>query len=235
MSREKAMRTALIATAQAMNASGINVGTAGNLSVRSGDEMLITPSGVPYGTLVPDDIVAMSADTTWRATGERRPSSEWRFHLDVLAARPDIEAVVHAHPPNATALAVHGKGIGPFHYMVGVAGGHYIRCAPYATFGTQELSDHVVAALEGRKAALMAHHGIIAVGPSLSAALAVAVEVEQLAAIYLAALAIGEPAELSTAQMEEVLEKMASPDGYGSAPVGTRTIDSTTTESARAT
>jgi L-fuculose-phosphate aldolase len=221
----------VIDTARAMNERGINAGTSGNVSARvdsatggaRGEGMVITPSGRPYDGLEPDDLIHLSPDATWRTVGPDRdpglrPSSEWRFHLDILAARPDVEAVVHAHPTAATAMAIHGRGIGRFHYMVGVAGGHDIRCAPYATFGTPELSANAVTALEGRRACLLAHHGIIAVGPSLDRALAVAVEVEVLAAQYLAALAIGEPPELSEAQMDEVLAKMASPDGYGSSP-----------------
>ena len=217
----------VVATARAMNVRGINAGTSGNVSARvdgeRGGGMVITPSGRPYDDLEPADLIHLAPDTSWRTVGPGRdpglrPSSEWRFHLDILAARPDVEAVVHAHPTAATALAVHGRGIGPFHYMVGVAGGHDIRCAPYATFGTPELSANAVAALDRRLACLLAHHGIIAVGPSLDGALAVAVEVEVLAAQYLAALAIGEPPELTRAQMREVLAKMAAPDGYGSSP-----------------
>jgi L-fuculose-phosphate aldolase len=210
-------RSAVIATALAMNSSGINAGTAGNVSMRTGEGMLITPSGVPYEQLTDSDVVAMALDTTWEASNDRRPSSEWRFHLDVYRHRPEVNAVVHAHPVNVTGLAVHGRGIGPFHYMVAVAGGVDIRCAPYATFGTQELSDHVLAALEGRRACLMAHHGLLAVGVSLDAALALAIEVEVLAGQLLAALTIGEPPELSTEQMNEVLTKMQVA-GYGSEP-----------------
>ena len=217
----------LIATAVAMNVRGINNGTSGNVSARVAEEhgggMLVTPSGRPYDQLVPDDLIHMATDTTWTTVGDERdpglrPSSEWRFHLDILVARPDVEAVVHAHPTAATALAIHGRGIGRFHYMVGIAGGHDIRCAPYATFGTPELSANAVAALVDRKACLLAHHGIIAVGSDLAGALGVAVEVEVLAAQYLAALALGEPPELTTEQMDAVLAKMASPDGYGSSP-----------------
>lgn len=213
----------LIATARAMGERGINQGTAGNVSTRIDGGMLITPSATPYDQMAAGDVIAMAADTTWapldpQTAANRRPSSEWRFHLDILAARPDVGAVVHAHPVAATALAVHGRGIEPFHYMVAVAGGRDIRCAPYATFGTPELSANAVSALEGRRACLLAHHGLIAVGADLDSALALAVEVEVLAAQYLAALAIGRPPVLSDDQMAEVLTKMASSDGYGSAP-----------------
>lgn len=213
----------VITTARAMNTRGLNVGTAGNVSTRIDDGMAITASGVDYSIMTPDDVVMMRHDTTWQVTNPtRRPSSEWRFHLDIYAARPDVTAVVHAHPQHATAVAVHGRGLGPFHYMVGVAGGRDIRCAPYATFGTQELSQNVVAALDDRNACLIEHHGIIALGTSPGAALDLAVEVELLAAQYITACALGPPPELTDAQMNEVLAKMASPDGYGSAPPSTR-------------
>ncbi len=224
----------VITTAAAMNERGINNGTSGNVSARvdeaEGGGMVITPSGRPYDRLDPEDLIHLRPDTSWATVGDGRdpglrPSSEWRFHLDILAARSDVAAIVHAHPTASTALAIHGRGIGPVHYMVGVAGGHDIRCAPYATFGTPELSANAVAALEGRRACLLAHHGIIAVGADLDAALGVAVEVEVLAAQYLAALAIGEPPTLSEAQMDAVLAKMASPDGYGSSPTGERGPD----------
>jgi L-fuculose-phosphate aldolase len=165
------------------------------------------------------DIVSMDWSGTWAVKQEgRKPSSEWRFHRDILMARPEFGAVVHAHPIHATALAVHGRGIGPFHYMVALAGGRDIRCAGYATFGTQELSDLVIAALADRKACLMAHHGLIACGPDLDTALALAVEVETLAAQYLAALQLGEPPELTDAQIGEVLAKVRAGYGYGSGP-----------------
>ncbi len=216
MTTPEARAARVIATALAMNAHGINSGMSGNVSIRSGDGMLITPSSVDYELMIESDVVAMDADGRWNDGNGRRPSSEWRFHLDIYAARPDVEAIVHCHPTAATAIAAHGRGIGPFHYMIGVAGGNSIRCAPYATFGTPELSAHAVEALTGRKACLMAHHGIIAVGADLKQALGIAVEVEVLAAQYLAALAIGEPPELTDAQMDEVLEKMNSGPGYGS-------------------
>lgn len=208
-----------------MNAQGINHGMSGNVSIRSGAGMLITPSSVDYSLLIESDIVAMEADGSWENAGGRRPSSEWRFHLDLYAARPDVQAIVHCHPTAATAIAAHGRGIGPFHYMIGVAGGNSIRCAPYATFGTIELSAHVVEAMVDRKACLMANHGIIAVGSELKEALNIAVEVEVLAAQYLAALAIGEPPELNEEQMNEVLDKMHSGPGYGSSAVAAQPGD----------
>lgn len=222
MTTPEARSARVIATALAMNAKGINNGMSGNVSIRSGEGMLITPSSVDYERLIESDIVPMQSDGSWTPANDRRPSSEWRFHLDVYAARSDVHAIVHCHPVAATAIAAHGRGIGPFHYMVGIAGGSNIRCAPYATFGTPELSAHVVEALESRKACLMANHGIIAVGADLNQALNIAVEVEVLAGQYLAALAIGEPVELTEEQMNEVLDKMNSGPGYGSsaAPEG---------------
>ena len=211
-----ALAEAVIETAIAMQHRGINNAMSGNVSVRTATGMLITPSATAYDSMTPDDLVAMDSTGEWTVTNDRRPSSEWRFHHDIYAARPDATAIVHAHPVNATALACHQRGIEPFHYMVAIAGGRDIRCADYATFGTPELSANVVDALEGRKACLMANHGLVAVGRSLVKALDVAVEVEVLAAQYVAALAIGTPTNLTDAQMDEVLDKMSAGTGYGS-------------------
>jgi L-fuculose-phosphate aldolase len=206
---EQALREAVVATALAMNAQGINRGKSGNVSVRFSeagfDGFLITPTGMPYADTTPDDIVAVTTDG--EARGARLPSSEWRFHRDIYRARADVGAIVHTHAPFATTLACLHCEIPPFHYMVAVAGGRNIRCAPYATFGTQALSDHAVAALEGRNACLLANHGMIAVGASLSAALALAVEVETLAEMYWRARQQGEPALLSNEEMDVVLDK----------------------------
>jgi L-fuculose-phosphate aldolase len=191
-----------------MNESGINQGKSGNVSVRSGEGCLITPSAVPYEKLVPDDIVLLSADGA--ARGSRAPSSEWSMHLSILRARPDAHAVVHAHSTFATALACHSRGIPPFHYMVAVAGGRDVRCAAYATFGTEALAHNAVQALDGRRACLLAHHGLLAMGASLDAALALAVEVETLARQYWHAAQLGEPPELDDAEMARVLEKFES-------------------------
>ena len=203
------LREQLVDCARRMQASGINQGTSGNLSVRIAGGMLITPSSLPYEQMQPSDLVALDLKgeplfNPADGRPQRRPSSEWRLHADVLASRPEVQAVLHCHSIHATALACHGRDIPPFHYMTAVAGGHDIRCAPYATFGTQELSDGVVQALEGRLACLMAQHGQVAVGPTLDKALALAVEVETLARIYLQALALGEPPLLSGEQMEQV-------------------------------
>lgn len=199
------LRREIIATALAMNELRINRGKSGNVSARVAGGFLVTPSGLAYESTQPEDIVAVSLDG--KATGRRAPSSEWRFHRDIYAARPEVGGIVHAHSSFATTLACLGRGIPAFHYMIAVAGGPDIRCAPYATFGTQELSDVALAALEGRRACLLANHGMIAVGESSRAALALAVEVEALAEQYWRALQIGKPTVLSEAEMERVLEK----------------------------
>ena len=209
----RALRQAVIDAARAMNALGINQGTSGNVSVRHGDGLLVTPSGVDYDALKPAMIVAMAMDGSWR--GDWRPSSEWRIHRDVLRARPEFGAVVHAHSPYATSLACLGRAIPAFHYMVAVAGGDTIRCAPYATFGTQALSDHALAALDGRKACLLANHGLLACGADLAQALKIALEVEVLSAQYWRACQLGEPVLLDGAEMQRVLQKFTS---YGAQP-----------------
>ena len=188
-----------------MNARGINRGTSGNVSARVDKGFLVTPSALPYERTEPDDIVFVDADGA--ASGRRNPSSEWRFHRDIYAARPDAQAIVHTHASFATTLACLGRSIPAFHYMIAVAGGDDIRCAPYATFGTQALSDHAVRALEDRKACLLAHHGMIAVGASLGSALALAAEVETLAEMYWRAIAVGEPALLSDDEMARVVAR----------------------------
>lgn len=204
LAEETAIRQGIIDTCLRMNASGLNQGTSGNVSQRFGEGFLITPSSMPYDKMRPDDIVAMGFDA--RYTG-RRPSSEWRFHRDILASRPDVGAVLHCHSTYATTLACHHRGIPAFHYMVAIAGGDSIRCAPYETFGSQELSDAALRALEGRRACLLGQHGMIALGPSPEAALAVAVEVEVLARMYLQALALGPPPILDAGEMARVLEQ----------------------------
>ena len=198
-------RRRLIDTAVEMNRSGINQGTAGNLSVRQDGGMLITPSGMTYAALEPGDIVFL--DGSGNPQGRRLPSSEWRIHHDIYAARPDAGAILHAHPVACSALACMHKPIPAFHYMVAVAGGRDIACAPYATFGTQELSNHVLEALQGRKACLMANHGLVCLAENLDKAMALAIEVEQLARTYLRCLAAGEPVILDDAEMDRVLLK----------------------------
>ena len=202
---EFALRELIIATALDMNELRLNRGKSGNISARIDKGFLVTPTGLAYESMQPGDVVAMKQDGT--AHGARLPSSEWRFHRDIYAARREVGAIVHAHSPFATSIACLGRDIPPFHYMIAVAGGKDIRCAAYATFGTQQLSDHALRALEGRKACLLANHGMIAVGTSLSAALALAVEVEALAEQYWRALQIGTPNVLPDAEMEVVLAK----------------------------
>ena len=202
---EVALRAAIIATAIEMNDRRINSGKSGNVSARTETGFLITPTGLPYESMRPEDIVRVTLGGV--ATGPRTPSSEWRFHRDIYVDRPDAGAIVHAHSPFATTLACLGRGIPAFHYMVAVAGGKDIRCAPYATFGTQELSDDALVALSGRRACLLANHGMIAVDASLGNALALAIEVEALAEQYWRALQIGAPNLLSDAEMDIVLDK----------------------------
>jgi len=201
-------RQAIIDACIQMNVLGINQGTSGNISRRHGDGMLISPTSTPYDTLRPEDIVFMGWDG--EVDGRLPPSSEWRFHLDIMKARPEVNAVVHAHPTYCTTIAIMGRKIPAIHYMVAVAGGSDIRCAPYATFGTAELSAHAVEALRDRKACLLAQHGMIAVGSSLSQAMWLAVEVETLARQYHGALQIGEPPILSEEEIENVIKRMAS-------------------------
>ncbi|MET4220062.1 L-fuculose-phosphate aldolase [Bradyrhizobium sp. LB7.2] len=203
-------RQAIIGACRRMNALGINQGTSGNISVRHVDGLLITPTSVPYDAMTPDQIVFMAMDGSHAPS--QKPSSEWRFHLDILKARQDVNAVVHAHPTYCTILAIMGMEIPPVHYMIAAAGGDSIRCAPYATFGTVELSEHAVRALEDRLACLLDHHGMIAVGKSLDKAMWLAVEVETLARQYHGCLQIGEPPLLSSAEIERVRQRMS---GYG--------------------
>jgi L-fuculose-phosphate aldolase len=202
---ERALRAKIVATALAMNACGLNRGVSGNVSARCGDGFLVTPSAQAYEAMRLPDIVAMTLDGESR--GARLPSSEWRFHRDIYLARAEVAAIVHAHAPFATTLACLGLDVPAFHYMIAVAGGKDIRCAPYATFGSQQLSDHALRALEGRMACLLAHHGMIALGKSLDSALALAVEVEALAEQYWRVLQIATPQLLSDAEMDIVLEK----------------------------
>jgi L-fuculose-phosphate aldolase len=205
----RALREELIRAAREMNRCGINQGTSGNLSLRCGDGFLVTPSGLPYDQLEPAEIVHLGLEPGDKppATGSRKPSSEWRIHRDIYRARPDAQAILHAHPVHCAALACLRRPLPAFHYMVAAAGGRDIRCAPYATFGSQALSDHVLEALADRRACLMANHGLLCLAPDLSRALALAVEIEALAQTYLLCLSAGEPVVLDDVEMERVLEK----------------------------
>ena len=198
----------LIETARKMNAVGLNQGAAGNVSVRDDSGFLITPTGMEYDQCSPDDMVHMTLDGV--ITGRRKPSSEWRFHHDLYADRPDVGAVVHVHSSFATTMACMGKDIPPFHYMIAAAGGKTIRCTPYFTFGTKDLSDAVQVAMKDRKACLLGNHGLLAVGEDLPKALAMAIEVEALCKIYWQTLQLGGGTILSDAQMDEILEKFKS-------------------------
>lgn len=205
------LRDLLLKVSEKLVRMGLNRGTSGNCSVRCVDNFLITPSGIPVETMSTQDMVEM--DFAGRVTGTGTPSSEWRFHRDILAARAEVNAIVHVHSVFATTLACLRRSIPAFHYMVSVAGGDCIRCAPYALFGSQALSDLALDALDERKACLLANHGMIALGRDLQNALDIALEVETLSEQYCQALKIGEPHILSTEQMQHVLEQFRH---YGS-------------------
>jgi L-fuculose-phosphate aldolase len=199
-------RAGIVAVTQALDAAGLVPNKSGNVSCRSPGGFLVTPSGVPYRELEPGQILELPLEGTPPAGGPR-PSSEWRMHAAIYAARPDAQAIVHTHSPRATALACAGRGIPAFHYTIALAGGD-VRCVPYATFGTDELAGQALGGLRGRRAVLLANHGVVALGPSLGRAHAVAVEVENLAGQYLDLLAAGlEPKVLSASEMQRVIEK----------------------------
>ncbi len=214
---ETALRAEIVATARAMNASGLSPGRSGNVSARFRDGMLITPSGLAYAQMGPDDVVRVGPDGSV-PKGQRAPSSEWHFHLAAYGARADMSALVHTHSLHATVLACAGQSIPAFHYMVAVAGGDDIPLVPYATFGTPELARHVADGLRHRAACLLAHHGQVAMGPSLEAALELAQEVEILAEQYWKVCLLGAPKLLPGAEMARVLEKFKT---YGRAAEGT--------------
>lgn len=209
------LRSELIQTVLKMNEMGINQGTSGNASVRVKDGFLITPSGMPYEDLIPEDIVLKRPDGTFESpNGLRKPSSEWRFHEDIFASRDEVNAIVHTHGKGVMTIACMQKEVPPFHYMIGVAGGDTIRCAPYETFGTQELSDVALIALMDRKACLLANHGQISLGGTLKQALSMAQELETLCNVYWRTLVAGEPVILSAEKMQEAIDKFNK--GYGS-------------------
>ena len=202
------LRNEIIDVCRRMNALGINQGTSGNVSARIDGGLLITPSGIPYDDLLPEQIVAMDAEGGY--VGDYLPSSEWRMHYDILRHRPEAGAVVHTHAAHCTALACLRTKIPAFHYMIAVAGGKDIRCSDYATYGTQALSDTMLAALEDRRACLLANHGMICFGPNLDKALSLAVEVENLARQYWLARQINPPAILPDEEMQIVLDRIKS-------------------------
>jgi len=204
------MQNQLLKFTQKLAKLGLNKGTSGNVSVRFEDGLLVTPSGMGVEEMTPDSMVKMQFDGSFEAT--KKPSSEWRFHRDILLSRPEINAVIHTHSMFATTLACLHKDIPPFHYMIAVTGAETIRCSPYALFGTQVLSDHALAALYHSKACLLANHGMIALGRDLEDALAVTIEVENLCEQYWRALQIGEPHLLTDIEMQEVFQQFK---GYG--------------------
>ena len=203
-------REQLLTVAQKLITTGLNKGTAGNASVRCEGGFLVTPSGMAVEDMSASSMVKMQFDGSYEP--EKIPSSEWRFHRDILASRADINAVIHTHSMFSTTLACLHKDIPPFHYMIAVVGGDTIRCAPYALFGSQALSDNALSALQDRKACLLANHGMIALGRDLEDALAVTVEVENLCEQYWRALQLGEPHLLSEAEMRYVFQQFK---GYG--------------------
>lgn len=202
---DSSLRQHLLAIARAMNGQGLNQGTSGNVSVRDGEGYWITPSALAYDLCQPEDVVWM--DGTGQPQGRRRPSSEWRMHGDVYRRYPQAGAVLHAHSLYCATLACLERSIPAFHYMVAVAGGDSIRCAPYAVFGSQALSDAAIEALRDRSAALLGHHGMICFAADLDQVLALAVEVETLARMYLQALQVAEPPVLPAVEMAEVLRR----------------------------
>ena len=205
-----------------MESRGINQGTSGNLSIRYKNSFLITPSSISYNDMTPEDIVEM--DWEGRFTG-KQPSSEWRFHRDILKSRNDINVVLHCHSINATSLSCHNRNIPAFHYIVGLAGGNNIRCAKYATFGTQELSDNALIAIKDRLACLLGHHGMICLGKTLKQALMLGCEVEAMSKMYIKALSIGNTDILSEEEMVKVVKQMERMSyGKGPEPEGTNDI-----------
>jgi L-fuculose-phosphate aldolase len=208
----EALRREIVAACVDMNRRGINQGTSGNISARVKEGFLLTPSGIPCDETKPGDLVVMRPDGSH--VGKRKPSSEWRFHRDIMVKRPEVGAIVHTHSMFATTLSCLGLDIPAVHYMIAAAGGSTIRCAPYATYGTQEVADIALKALEGRSACLLANHGMIVLGPTLKKAMWLAVEVETLAAQYWRALQIGKPNILSDAEIARIMVKFQT---YGQA------------------
>lgn len=207
------LRREVIETCLKMNAEGINQGTSGNVSVRSDEGFLITASGIVYEKMKPAHVIEMDLEGNYR--GDYLPSTEWRMHMDIFRARPEAKAIVHVHSTYATALACLRREVPAFHYMIGVTGGTSLRVSDYAEFGTQELSDTMLKAMEGRSACLLANHGQICFGPSLSKALWLAGEIESLCHQYWAACLVGKPVILDEMQMASVLKRFKT---YGKQP-----------------
>jgi L-fuculose-phosphate aldolase len=211
------LRDSAVAAVRRLDALGMNRGSTGNVSLRHEQGMLITPTGMGADDLRAQDMVWRGWDGTLR--GQWQPSSEWHFHQAIYLARPDLNAIVHTHSVHAAALACLRRSLPSFHYMVAVAGGDDVPCVPYHLFGTEALSSAVAAAFAERDACLMANHGLVAAGDTLARAIKVLQEIESLCEVYLKALAVGEPALLTRAQMDEVIEKFK---GYGQSAARTR-------------
>lgn len=205
---EPGLREAVVQTCRDMSRLGVAKGTSGNVGVRYGEGFLISPTGIAYDQMRPEQVVQVFWDGSF--AGDTLPSSEWRFHRDILFHRREFNAVVHTHSMYATALSIHGRGIPAIHYRIAAAGGADIRCAEYATFGEQALSDNALKAMQGRKACLLAHHGVIAGDTTLPRALALAVTVEELAQQYFLSLALGTPPVLDGEEIARVLVKFRS-------------------------
>lgn len=202
------LRREMIDTCIFMNDKGINQGTSGNISVRVDEGFLITPSGVPYAEMVPEDIVLMDVEAN--SSGSRKPSTEWRFHRDIMKKKPEVGATIHLHSMFCTSLSMLRREIPAVHYMIAAVGGSTVPCVPYITWGTQELADAIIGALGNRLACLLANHGMVCVGPNLKKAAWLAVEVETLAAQYWRALQVGEPHILPDEEIARVIEKFTS-------------------------
>ncbi len=209
--QEHALRCEIIEKARWMNDSGLNQGTSGNISARFEDRMLITPSGIPYDTLEPESICSMPLQGEYGAwDGPFKPSTEWRFHLDITKERSDVGAIIHTHSTYAATLAMARKSIPAAHYMVAIFGGNSVRCSGYATYGTKRLSELALEALEGRCACLLANHGLLVAGSSLAKSAWLAVELETLCRQYYQTLAIGGPVILTDEEIDDVMKSIAT-------------------------
>ena len=232
MMKEKNLRQAIIAGCKELESPGINQGTAGNISLRFGPDMLITPSAVPYDKLTPQMIARMPINGEYGAwSGPLKPSSEWRFHLDIMRARPDAGAIIHTHSSYATALAMLRKPILACHYMIATFGGPTIRCTDYAPYGTKELSDLVIEGLEGRSGVLLGNHGMVVTGADLGEAIWRAVELETLAKMYVLALGMGKPEILPDDEIARIVERFKS---YGYVPPKPKTKPTSPVKGAKA-
>ena len=214
---EAATRRAVVEACRGMNALGLNQGTSGNISVRWGDGLLITPSGLPYAEMSAEDVVLLRMDGSY--DHPLVPSSEWRFHRDIMRERPEVGAIVHAHPTYCTAFAMCRMEIPAAHYMIAASGGPTVRCGAYASYGTPELSEAALDALRDRTCCLLANHGMIATGPDIGKALWLAVELETLCRQYAVALQVGTPVVLPDDEIALTIERFGT---YGPRARGRR-------------